>query len=58
MNKTLFGVIFIITAAIILVIMHEFGIFRDYIHIILIPLLMLAYSLGQFSERKYGNEKD
>lgn len=38
--------------------MNEFGIFKNYIHIILIPLLMIAYSLGQFSERKYGKEKD
>ncbi len=57
-SKTGFGVIFIICAGIIFAVLHEFGLFKEYIHILLIPALMIAYSLGQYSERKFGNSKN
>lgn len=57
MNKTLFGVIFIISAAIVLVTMDQFGIFIEYIYVLIIPILMIAFSLGQYSERKFGKKE-
>lgn len=58
MNKTAFGVIFIVCATLFFIAMNEFGWFKEYIHILLIPTLMTAYYFGQVSERKFGNSKD
>ncbi len=53
MNKTTFGIIFIICAGVLFAVMNEFGLFKEYIHILLIPIVMLAFFLGQFSERRF-----
>lgn len=51
-KKRTFDVIFIILAAISLMILIEFDLIEKYIGFALIPLI-IAYQLGQYSERKF-----
>ncbi len=57
MTKTAFDVIFIICAAIVLLIANEFGFLEKVIPVFLIPILVFTYYMGQYSERKFGNNK-
>ena len=52
MNKRIFDIIFMIISTIILVILLEYGFLEKYIGFALIPIL-IAYQLGQYSERKF-----
>ncbi len=52
MTKRMFDAIFMIVAAIILVVLLEYGLLEKYIGFSLIPIL-IAYQLGQYSERKF-----
>ena len=52
MNKRIFDIIFMIISTIILVILLEYGFLEEYIGFALIPIL-IAYQLGQYSERKF-----
>ena len=57
MTKKIFDVIFMVISAIILVILLEYGLLERYIGFSLIPIL-IAYQLGQYSERRFTNRKN
>ncbi|RZK02462.1 MAG: hypothetical protein EOO46_18530 [Flavobacterium sp.] len=57
MNKTTFGLLFIVISAGILLILNHFGYLEKYSAFALIPILA-AYFLGQFSERKFGTQSN
>ena len=50
-KKILFDLIFIVAAALFLIVLNKFGLMAKYIGFLLIPLL-IAYYLGQLVERK------
>ena len=52
MKKRFFDIIFIIISAIILLVLIEYELLEKYIGFGLIPIL-IAYQLGQYSERKF-----
>ena len=52
MRKRIFDIIFIIVSAIILIALLEYGFLEKYMGFALIPIL-IAYQLGQYSERKF-----
>ena len=52
MKKRTFDIIFIIISTIILIVLSEYGLLEKYIAFSLIPVL-IAYQLGQYSERKF-----
>lgn len=54
MRKTTFDIIFIVIATSILILLSEYGILAKYIAFSIIPIL-IAYFLGQYSERKFRN---
>jgi TctA family transporter len=55
MKKRTFDIIFIFVTAIILIALSKFEILEKYVAFSLIPIL-IAYQLGQYSERKFKNE--
>jgi len=55
MKQRVFDVIFIIISAIILMILSVYGLLEKYMAYSLIPIL-IAYFLGQYSERKFRNK--
>jgi len=55
MKKRMFDVIFILISTIILILLSEYGLLEKYMAYSLIPIL-IAYFLGQYSERKFKNE--
>ena len=57
MKKGTFDIIFILVSAIILVVLLEYGILEKYIGFSIIPIL-IAYQLGQYSERKFKKKED
>lgn len=52
MRKKIFDIIFMIISALILVVLLEYGFVEKYFGFALIPIL-IAYQLGQYSERKF-----
>lgn len=54
-KKRTFDLIFIIVSTAILIVLSEYGLLEKYIAFSLIPIL-IAYQLGQYSERKFKNE--
>jgi len=56
MKKRIFDIIFIIISAIILIILTEYDLLEKNIGFSLIPIL-IAYQLGQYSERKFKKKK-
>lgn len=52
MNKNIIDIIFILIAALILVLLNEYGILEKYIAFALIPIL-IAYYLGGYVERRF-----
>jgi len=54
-KKRAFDLIFIVISAAILIVLSEYGLLEKYCHFSLIPLL-IAYHLGQYSERKFKNK--
>ena len=56
MNKTTFGLLFLVISAGILLTLSYFDLLEQYIGFSLIPILG-AYQLGQYSERKFKNDK-
>jgi TctA family transporter len=52
MKKKLFDMIFIIISTLILIILNHYGLLEKYLGFALIPIL-IAYILGQYSERKF-----
>jgi hypothetical protein len=52
MKKRTFDLIFIITSTAILIIVSEYGLLETYMSFSLI-LVLIAYKLGQYSERKF-----
>lgn len=56
MSKLLFDIIFILIAGIILVFLNEYGLMDKYMGLSLIPIL-IAYSLGQYSQRRFGKSE-
>ena len=54
MKKKTFNLLFIIISGALLLIILEFDLLEKYGGLSLIPI-MLAYFLGQFSERKFKN---
>lgn len=54
MKKSTFSLIFISFATLILLLIHQFVSLEKYVSFSLIPL-MIAYLLGQYSERNYKN---
>jgi len=55
MRKLIFDIIFITSAAITLILLHEFGWIEKHGAFSLIPML-IAYFLGQYSERKFRSK--
>ena len=54
-KKRTFDLIFIIVSTAILIALSEYGLLEKYMAFALIPIL-IAYQLGQYSERKFKNE--
>ncbi len=54
MRKRTFDIIFIILSTAILIVLSEYEILEKYIAFSIIPIL-IAYFLGQYSERKFKN---
>jgi len=54
MKKRTFDLIFIIIATAILVVLSEYGILEKYVAFAIVPILV-AYFLGQYSERRFRN---
>jgi hypothetical protein len=52
MKKRLFDAIFIVISATILIVLAEYGFLEKYMGFLLLPVLV-AYQLGQYSERKF-----
>ncbi|MGY3052250.1 hypothetical protein ACVWYG_000440 [Pedobacter sp. UYEF25] len=52
MKKPIIDVLFILIAAVFLVVLSQYGLLEKYIGLSLIPIL-IAYQLGQYSERKF-----
>jgi TctA family transporter len=52
MKKRTFDIIFIIIAAVILIVLLEYGTLKKHMDFALVPIL-IAYFLGQYSERKF-----
>ncbi len=55
MNKNLFGILFLLTSAVALLVLNYYGVLEKYVHFALIPILS-SYFLGQYAQRKYGYE--
>ena len=55
-KKRTFDIIFIIVSTAILIALSEYGLLEKYMPFSLIPIL-IAYQLGQFSERKFNYDK-
>ena len=55
MKKRIFDLIFIVIATVILIALYNYGLLEKYIAFSLIPIL-IAYQLGQYSERKFKDE--
>ena len=53
-KKRTFDLIFIIVSTAILIALSEYGFLEKYMTFVLIPIL-IAYQLGQYSERKFKN---
>ncbi|GGW75816.1 hypothetical protein GCM10008085_29390 [Winogradskyella epiphytica] len=53
-KKRTFDLIFIIVSTAILIALSEYGLLEKYMAFALIPIL-IAYQLGQYSERKFKN---
>jgi len=54
MRKRTFDIVFIILATALLVLLSEYRILEKYIAFSIVPIL-IAYFLGQYSERKFRN---
>ncbi len=54
MRKRTFDIVFIILATALLILLSEYGILEKYIAFSIVPIL-IAYFLGQYSERKFRN---
>ena len=54
MRKRTFDIIFIVLATSILILLSEYGVLEKYIAFSIVPIL-IAYFLGQYSERKFKN---
>ncbi len=55
MKKRIFDLLFIVVSAIILIVLIEYNLIENNIGFALIPIL-IAYQLGQYSERKFRNK--
>jgi hypothetical protein len=52
MKERIFDAIFIVISATILIVLAEYGFLEKYMGFLLLPVLV-AYQLGQYSERKF-----
>lgn len=58
MTKTTFDVVFIICFTAILILLNELGVLKPYFHVLLIPIVIFSYYMGQYSQRKHGRKTD
>jgi len=56
MRKTTFDVVFIICITVILIILNELGVLKPYFYVLLIPIVIFSYYMGQFSQRRHGRK--
>lgn len=56
MTKTTFDIVFMVGALAVMLFLKYFELLENYIPSSFIPLL-IAYYLGQYGQRKFGNEK-
>ncbi|MBF8149634.1 hypothetical protein ITJ86_06970 [Winogradskyella sp. F6397] len=54
MRKRTFDIIFIVLSTGILILLSEYGVLENYIAFSILPII-IAYFLGQYSERKFRN---